>query len=166
MKELFGIVLAWGGCAVWGMCASAGLRRRTAVLTDIGQALEGMERELVLNRTALPELLEHAARRNTREGKQLFLSCFNNIEKGISFTHAWDSALKESGVAKEEQALLGSLGQLLGHYDAMEQSRGLSCLRSELERRTNRSRQEALSLGQVYRVLGVTAGGFLVLTLL
>ena len=166
MIKVLGTVLVWGGCAVWGIYEAASLRRRTEVLADVGQALEEMGRELSLNRTALPELLERVSRRNTRQGKQLFVLCRDGVRKGNSFTHSWEMALRESGIQKEEQVLLAGLGQLLGHYDAVEQSRGLSCLRSELERRTTRSREEAVCLGRVYQVLGVAVGGFLVLSLL
>lgn len=166
MIKLGGTVLIWGGCTLWGFLAAEGVRRRVRLLEDIGQALEVLERELALNRTALPELLERMSHRTTQQGKQLFCLCRETLEKGNSFTYSWGAALAQSALKQEDRALLSCLSQVLGRYDAQGQERSLARLRGELERRVARGREEARALGRVYAILGVTAGGFLTLTLL
>jgi len=166
MVRVLGTVMIWGGCVLWGVRAATELRRRVALLEDIGRALEEMERELVLNRRALPELLERVSCRGTKQGNELFAFCRKTIEKGKAFTCAWEESLKRSGLQKEEQMLLCGLAQMLGQYDVQAQSDGLLHLREELERRAVRCREEARTLGKVYGTLGVTAGGFLSLMLL
>ena len=58
MVRLMGAGLIWVGCALWGVRAAQIARQRVKVTEDIGQALEVLERELSLNQTALPGLLE------------------------------------------------------------------------------------------------------------
>lgn len=165
MIKLAGAVLVWSGCTLWGLLAVAGLHCRVRVLEDIVQALELLERELALSRNALPELLERMSHRTTRQGRDLFCHCREGIEKGSSFAHSWSEALNHTVLKEEERVLLSCLSQMLGRYDAQGQIQALSQLRKELERLTERVREQTRSLGKVYGVLGVTAGGFLALTL-
>lgn len=166
MFRLIGICLIWGGCVFWGLQAVEGVHRRVRLLEDMGQALEVLERELTLNRTALPELLERLSNRSTQQARVLFCDCNRSLQQGSSFMDAWTSALKKSGMKQEEQTLLSGLTQVLGRYDAQGQAQALAHLKRELERRCARQREETRALGRVYCALGVTAGGFLALTLL
>lgn len=166
MLKAFGVLLLWGGCALWGMRAAAVLRHRVRVLEDVGQGLELMERELALNRTALPELLEHVSHRATEQGKMLFVCCHQGIEKGKSFTESWNEALERGGLMIRDRELLAGLSSVLGRYDATGQLQALSQLRRGLDEHITLTRQQAQSLGKVYGVLGMTAGGFLSLMLM
>ncbi|MBE6973657.1 MAG: stage III sporulation protein AB [Ruminococcaceae bacterium] len=166
MIRLVGVGLLWGGCSLWGLQAARTVRQRVRVLEDMGQAMELLERELSLNRTALPELLERLSHRNTQQGRVVFLLCRKQLEQGESFSHAWECALKEAELDREERTLLCGLSQVLGKYDVQGQTQALSHLRQELERRCMRKREEGRALVRVYRMLGITAGGFLTLTLL
>ena len=165
MIRLAGVVLIWGGCTLWGVKVAQTMRQRLRVLEDIGQALELLERELTLNRTALPELMERASDRNTRQGSAVFVACRQQLEKGESFSFAWEYALQEVELDREDRSLLGNLSQVLGRYDVQGQAQALSHFRQELERRCVRRREEVCVLGRVYRILGITAGGFLTLAL-
>jgi len=100
------------------------------------------------------------------QARELFLACRAKIKKGKNFTYSWQCALEHANLSQEDREVLGSLAQILGQYDAQEQGRGLSRLRKDLERRAARSRDEARDMGKVYCVLGLTAGGFLSLTLM
>lgn len=165
MIRLVGAGLIWGGCTLWGMQAARSARQTVRVLEDMVQALELLERELSLNRTALPELLERLSHRNTRQGRDVFAVCRRRLEEGDSFSHAWECALKEGELNREEQSLLCTLSQVLGRYDAQGQTQALSHLQQEVERRCIRRREEVCALVRVYRMLGIAAGGFLTLTL-
>lgn len=166
MIQLLGVMLAWGGCVLFGEQAARTARQKVRVLEDIGQALELLERELHLNRTALPELLERLTKRNTRQGRELFAACRRMLEGGEPFSLAWEHALQRGELNREEQELLCSLSQVLGRYDTQGQGEALSRLRQEVERRCIRQREEVSNVVRIYRMLGITAGGFLTLTLM
>lgn len=165
MLKVLGVLLVWGGCALWGVRAAATVRRRVKVLEDVGQGLELMERELALNRTALPELLECVSHRATEQGRQLFLFCRTELEKGNSIVCSWGVALEQSGLVNQDRELLAGLSQVLGRYDANGQVQALSHLRRGLDGHIAYTRRQAQSLGKVYGVLGATVGGFLSLML-
>lgn len=74
--------------------------------------------------------------------------------------------MEQTDLTEEDREVMGSLAQILGQYDAREQGRGLRRLGEELERRAARRRDEARTMGKVYSVLGLAAGGFLSLSLL
>ncbi len=166
MLKVLGLVLVWGGCALWGVWAAGVLRRRVRVLEDIGRGLELMERELALSRSALPELLERVSHRATEQGKNLFIICRTELEKGNSFTCSWNAALEGSGLIGRDRELLACLSAIMGRYDASGQIQALSQLRGGLDEHTACMRQQAQDLGKVYGVLGATVGGFLSLMLI
>lgn len=166
MLKLLGTVLIWGGCGLLGVHSAGQLRRRTQFLEEMGRALDLLEHEILLKHTPLPELLDLLCGVCGRQVKELFFICRKEIEKGKSFTESWGYALEYTDLPEEDRELLGSLSQILGQYDAAEQGRGLCRLRAELERNTARSREEARNSGRVHCVLGLTAGGFLSLSLL
>lgn len=165
MIRLIGMFLIWGGCALWGVREAQTVRRRVRVLEDMGWALEVLERELVLNRTALPELLERLAQKDTG-GAMVFSVCRSMMKTGVDFAQAWGVALERSELRREEWELLSGLSQVLGRYDAGGQAQALAHLRQEVEQRSIRQREEARAMGRVYGVLGITVGGFLSLALL
>lgn len=166
MLRALGVLLVWGGCTLWGMQAAAVARRRVRVLEDIGQGLEQMERELALNRTALPELLERVSHRATQQGRQLFVLCRTELEKGNCFAHSWSAALEQSGLINRDAELLDSVSQVMGRYDANGQVQSLSRLRKGLDGHIAHTRRQAQNMGKVYGVLGAAAGGFLSLMLI
>lgn len=165
MLRLAGALLMWGGCVLLGLGAGAEVRRRVELLEDLGQALEVLERELTLKKTALPELLEYLSKRASKQGGQLFEVCREELKKGGGIAESWHTALQKSPLNRQEQALLGGLSDILGRYDAQEQGQALLHLRDGVERQAVRGREQVRSLSKLYAVLGVTAGGFLTLTL-
>ena len=165
MLKVLGVLLVWSGCVLWGLRAAAVLHHRRKILDDISQGLELLERELTLSRAALPELLKRASHRTTKQGERLFVDCIIELEKGNSFTYSWDAALENSGLTQQDRELLDDLSALMGRYEADGQVQALSRLRGVLDRHTALISEQAKSIGKVYSVLGVTAGGFISLML-
>lgn len=165
MLKMLGVFLVWGGCALWGVQACAALGRRVRYLEEIGQALELMERELALNRTALPELLEQVSKTEIGRGGELFADCWTELEKGSSFTDSWQIALETSRLTRRDRQLLSGLSRVLGRYDAAGQGQALSGLCAQWDEHICLVRRQARSMGKVYGVLGITAGGFVSLLL-
>ena len=166
MLKLFGTVLVWGGCGLIGVHSAGLMRQRVRFLEEMERALEQLEHELLLKHSALPDLIDRLCGTCRRQTRELFLDCNTEIRKGNSFTYAWERALERAKLLEEDREVLGCLTQILGQYDAQEQSRGLSRLQEELRQRVADGREEARAMGRVYCVLGFAAGGFLSLTLL
>jgi len=165
MLKILGVLLVWGGCALCGVRACIVLGRRVRVLEVIGQGLEVMERELALNATALPELLEQLEKKETGSSTRLFTLCRTELDKGNSFSDSWAAALDNSGLSLRDRQLLSGLSRLLGRYDAVGQVQALSRLHADWDEHIALMRRQAGSLRTVYGVLGITAGGFLSLLL-
>jgi len=166
MMKLLGTVLVWGGCGLIGIQNAGQMRRRVLFLEEMGRALELLEHELLLKHTALPELLDLLCDTCKRQTKELFFLCRSELRKENNFTNSWTYALEQTDLSEEDREVLSGLAQVLGQYDAREQGRSLCRLREEVERRTARSREEARNMGRVSCALGLTAGGFLSLSLL
>ena len=166
MRIILGVLLVWGGCGLVGLRACGALRQRVRLLEGIGLALEIMERELVLNKTPLPDLLEQLSHKETGQSEGLFFRCKTELEQGKSFTQSWADALDKSELAERDRQLLGTLGVWLGRYDAKGQAEALAHLRVDWDEHIDLARRQARGLGRVYGVLGMTAGGFLSLLLL
>lgn len=165
MIRLVGLALVWGGCALWGAKRARRVRGCVHVLEDMGWALEVLERELTLNRTGVPELLEQLAQQGKGGCAAIFSCCAAGMKVGVGFAPAWRAALEQSELVGEDRQLLSGLSAVLGRYDAMGQGQALEHLRREVERRCSRQREQARVMGRVYTSLGLTAGGFLALTL-
>lgn len=165
MLKILGVLLVWGGCTLCGARACAALGRRVRMLEDIGQGLDVMERELALNATATPELLEQLSKAESGQGCGVFTLCRTELDKGNSFSAAWTAALENSGLTRQDRQVLSGLARLLGRYDAKGQVQVLSRLRADWDEHIAFVRRQAGSLRTVYGVLGVTAGGFVSLLL-
>ena len=161
MVKLLGCALVGTGCLWLGLQAAVRLRRAGRRLERLCAALEMMERELVLRRTALPELLE---RLECRDG--LFGDCLARLGRGAPFPEAWAGALDKSGLEDGARDALGALGPVLGRYDAQGQGESVARVRRDLERQAVRAGEEARRLGRVYAALGAAGGAFLVIILL
>ena len=166
MLKLMGAVLIWAGCTAWGTQASVGLKKRTRVLRELAESLELLERELVLRHTELPVMLVMAAEQTKKEVRSFYNRCRSRIEKGESFTYAWEQSVNLLPICQTSRALLHGLGGILGQFDAQGQVEALCRVRKELERRCVCSEEEQRTLGRMYGMLGVTAGSFLAVLLL
>lgn len=166
MLRVIGAALVWCGCAVWGLRAAAEKRGNLRLLEDLVGSLEVVERELTLNRTALPELMKQLSSQAATQSRQLFTHCADSVEAGKSFLQAWTGGVDDLPLSRENKSLLLSLGQVLGRYEDRGQGDAVARIRRELEGRLAHARQETQSLGNVYTALGAAAGGFLALTLI
>ena len=79
----------------------------------------------------------------------------------------WHRSLQETELpaGQEERDIFARLGEVLGRYDSEGQEEFLLYAAEELERCHSAAEAERARLGKVYQVLGVTAGGFLVVLL-
>ncbi len=168
--RLVGAALVLAGPAMVGFRSARRLARRPECLRTLHAALEQMAREISFRLTPLPELFRSLA--ETYEGPVglLFASCVREME-GLgtkSMAQIWRQALTEVPLDLEGRAAraLEALGEVLGRYDgenlrgALEQACGeLAAAAEEAEREWERK-------GRMEQVLGLTAGGLLVILLM
>ena len=166
MLRWTGAALVWMGCIAWGLSAAAEGRMQLRLLEDLVHSLAIAERELTLNRTALPDLMRQLASRAVPQSAQLFQRCADSMETGESFIKAWDSGVAQLPLSREDNALLLGLGQVLGRYEDRGQGEAVAAIRRGLEDRLALVRQQIRSSARVYTALGTAAGGFLALILI
>ena len=166
MLRFVGAVLITGACTLGGFRAAEELSHRARLLEEFALAVQILERELSLFRSPLPLLLSRMAQGRCKQVASFFNNCCAGIEKGMTFTDVWEEQLKEIPLAERESGLLQGLAHVLGRYDDRGQVQAAARIRAELEACAARQRQESRTKGRMYRALGATAGGFLVLALL
>ena len=166
MLTVCGLLLVVGGCTLFGFRAADELSVRVRLLEELVLAAQVLERELSLFRPSLPVLLERMAQGRDKRVSELLMNCCAEVEKGKCFTDAWETERKKLPFSEPEQRLLRGLGQVLGQYDDKGQVQAVARIREGLEQCAARQREENRTKGRLYRMMGITAGGFLVLTLL
>jgi len=96
-----------------------------------------------------------------RFGELPFLrECSKLMLSGQDFSSSWRGALKKQIVTlgKEEAAMLGSLGDVLGQSDLDSQLAAISLARVQLEQRIDGAREKAAAQGSLYRSIGALGG--------
>ena len=130
------------------------------------RAVEYLERELSLGQRPLPELLEQLSQQGGGAAQEVFERCREGVEREEPFFRIWPVVLEQTVLDVEQRRALEPLGWLLGRYDAVGQGDSLSRLHRTLEPLVERCRQDTARQVRLFSVLGVTAGGFLSLTLI
>lgn len=170
MIRLLGAVLLAGGAALLGIAAAHRTKSRVYDLQMLTEGLQSILRELSYRLAPLPELL-CSAKEQTDERVQLFFSlCAQGAEhlNGRSFQEIWEQAAEASQMhlEREDWLCLQPLGSVLGRYDCENQRQALDASLSRLEERCREAAEQSQTLGKLYRVLGLTAGAFLIILLL
>ena len=166
MLKLVGGLLVVGGCCLWGFRAAADLSEQVRILEEFIHAIRVSERELALFRPALPELLLRMAQGRSGVTRAFLHECLVRMGTETDFPELWERAVDKLPLAQQEKRLLCGFGQVLGRYDDRGQVQVAQHIRQELEACAERARQNNQVRGKLYRTLGATAGGFLLLTLM
>ncbi len=161
-----GVLLVCGGCLWWSIRACQRQRLMLCVLEDMTGAVEYLERELELGQRPVPELLEQLTNRGCQPVRAAFDRCRRALEGGVGLPDSWQAALAHTGLDRQECRALEPLGWLLGRYDAQGQGASLVRLHRHLEQMVEQRRRRTAQQVRVIGALGVTAGGFLSLTLI
>jgi len=79
---------------------------------------------------------------------------------GRDFASSWRVALKKQIVTlgKEEAAIIGSLGDVLGQSDLESQLAAISLARAQLEQRIDGAREKVSAQSSLYRSIGALGG--------
>ena len=170
MIRLAGALLAAGGMAWVGFSAARRLARRERTLVQLSAALAQMEREISYRLTPMPQLLGELAENTPGPAGAFFGACRKGLEElgSRSLAEIWHETLLTAPLDLEDRALavLDRLGTVLGRYQEEEVRAALARAAEDLAREGELARAEAENRGRMYQVLGLTAGGLLVLLLL
>lgn len=169
MMRIMGAVLVAAVCAWLGFQAADGLRRRLQAMKQMVQALGLLERELDLGAPPLPQLLERVAGLSAGSARRFLEGCQQDLSRldTQEFSSLWSAQVEhQAELGQEGQAILTSLGAILGRYDAQAQREAVAAARRHLEELVSQGEQERRRQGRVYQVLGLSGGAFLVILLL
>ena len=170
MLRMAGAVLLTCGAAALGFSAAGALTRRVASLRALLGALELMDRELSFRLTPVPELLDRLASQAAAPAGPFFAACRDGLGAlgEQSLAGIWRRALADRpmDLSREDQDILGELGEILGRYDGPGQREALGEIRTRLGRQLEGAQEESRRMGRVYGALGLTAGSMLAILLL
>lgn len=169
IRALGGIMLLMGG-TLMGRMAAARLSARVKTIGEMRAAVQVARREIAFSLLPVPELLKRMGAESEKPLKEFFVRCgeaLSQLERR-SLEEIWRVTLEQAElpVRHSEKELFASLGAVLGRYDQSGQEEALEFLQKELEESRIAAEEEQRRLGKVYQVLGVTAGGFLLVLLL
>ena len=170
MIRLMGAVLLAGGAALLGISAARRTRSRVQDLNMLAEGLRAILRELSYRLAPLPELLCSAKEQTGERVHTFFSLCAQGAEhlNGRTFRTVWEQAAEASQMCleREDWQCLASLGHVLGRYDCESQRQALNAALSRLDDRCREAAEQSRQLGKLYSVLGLTAGGFLLILLM
>lgn len=170
MIRLLGALLTAGGGAFLGFAAAGRLKRRAGVLRQLASALEQMDREISFRLTPMPELMERLSAEYPPPVGQLFANCRRGMEHlgERPLAEIWREALGETDLDLEGRgaAVLDELGEVLGRFGESGLHDALVRAGEELTREGELAREDGEKRGRMYQVLGLAAGGLLVILLL
>ena len=169
MIRAAGAALLLCGSAFLGFLAAGRLDARVRVIRQMLSAVQTIRRELSFSLAPVPQLLSTLEQQSKGWMRAFFTRCREELPRlnTSSLGELWSEALHQAElpVRAEELRLFASLGEVLGRYDSTGQEEYFTFLTEELERCQHSAEEERRRMGKVYRVLGVTAGGFLVVLL-
>ena len=169
MIRIVGVILVMGGASWFGFWAAASLDRERNQLRAAIEALSVLEREMEWDSPPLPELLKRLVGQCEGSMKDIFqgLACSLDSLGEVALAERWSALVAgEAAFSGEMRAALLPLGHVLGRYSSIEQMQAAAKVRARLENVEQRLMEKRDQKGKLYRVLGVSAGSFLVLLLL
>ena len=169
MIQILGAVLVTGGVSWLGFWAARSLDREWIDLRTAEEALAILEREMEWDSPPLPELLKRLVRQCSGPMKGIFQSLLHSMDRlgEVTLAENWSESIeKERGFNREIKDALLPLGGVLGRYSCQEQLQAVARVRVRLEGIEQELLEKRQQKGKLYRVLGVSGGGFLALLLL
>ena len=138
MLKWIGCILVMTGCVGGGMVMAVGLKRRIRILEELEVLLQRLYGEMEYAGNDMIDILK-----------------ILQVES-IYFSELWQRIM-------EEQYILQEVGRALGQTDRKTQLHMLKLHEQRLHKVVNKICSESQTQARVYRVVGVTAGCFLVI---
>ena len=146
------------------------LARRERSLRLCVEFIDAVSVELNYSMEPLEEMLEYFCASGRFEQLLFPKRCLELMRGTEPFPSAFGRAVNESAPALAfdggDCELVSSIGGILGASDADGQLRALAGKREELTSRTKDAREKSVTLGRLYRALGLLAGAGAVVLIL
>ncbi len=169
MVKLAGMLCILSASVLAGIWMEARLKKRFAILREMGEILTFLEKEMTLHKAPAAEAFKSAAGRCGTELSEVFSETASGIMRrdGKSFREIWESSVRQrlprDVLEQEEMELICETAAALCNTDTVLQ-------RTLLEKYTDRFREKGRAVsgecrekGNLYRKLAVAAGVFLII---
>ena len=169
MLRLTGAILTAAGCAWIGIKKAEELKAKTRALRDMNEGLALLAQELELNEPPMDLLMGRLILKSRGSARLLFTGCLKEMEGQAEkpFAELWKRAVDDRReLGHEGQNSLGALGGVLGQCGVAAQLRALDYVRRDLEHHAQQAADVEREQGNVFRVLGISGGAFLVTLLM
>lgn len=170
MLKVLGSMMLLCGCIGIGLQPVNQMDKRIKTLQTLICGLEVMDRELSFRMPLLEEILSVAAWSIEDPARSFFSACRDELSKSFDnpFHEIWNRAAHEYLTALKRSDLnsVFTLGSVLGKYDGEGQRQAIDRAHGALTQALSDAVVDRCSQGKVYKVLGTTAGVFLLILLL
>jgi stage III sporulation protein AB len=161
MGGTLGFICIIIGCGGLGVLAYLRLSDRVKTLAAFSSLAGRLSCEIGFRLTPLPEL----------PGRLPALSVFwdkmaYHPYGDESFSEAWSRAASRLDLPQIDRALLCEMGDILGRYDADNQSKTLLALREQLDISLGNARDKLKACGRLYASAGILGGLMLAVILI
>ena len=161
MPVVIGVVLLIAGCGGIGLMAFTRLINRVRLLTEFSFLCDRLASEIGFRMTPLAELPQRIPSL-TQFWEEMGYRPYGEE----SYAEAWKRATDSLDVSKLDRSLIGSIGEVLGQYDAENQVRSLGVIRKQLELSLAAARDNRQKYGRLYGLLGLLGGLLLAVILI
>lgn len=159
------VVLAGSGL---GMYYARRLYQRVALLQQAQRLLEALGQRMAYSSRPLSALCRELAQTPATEPWTLLTDTLSGLDKGESFAAAFTGAVerREAVLTPEDRQILAEFAGGCGRSGLTQQQAHFRSYGEQLERCCREARDQARRRGQVYPMMGVSAGVCLALLLL
>ena len=164
--KLMGILLIAGACAGIGILADQRLRQETRAIEQLVVLMETAAAYIRCQSPELCDLLPLLAQEPC--GRFRFLrEVGEKLQPGIAPAALWNDAVRrDPDIPAAAEAILCSLGSVLGTTDKAGQLSAIGLHKERLLQAAGESRERSLRQGKLYRSLGLLAGAMAAVLLL
>ena len=151
--RLLGALLLVAGGFLGGRACLAEYRVRVITLRALTASLARIRAEIALCRTPLPELLSSEAECTDGRVQAFYREALRRYGEEGRFRTSWDGASELLRLPSDARAVLVSLGDILGRYDAQTQEDALLHAENLLERCAADAENDRKQRGTLYAKL-------------
>ncbi len=161
MTLAIGVALVICGCGGIGVMTFFRLEARVKTLSAFSLLSDRLASEIGFRFTPLPELPQRIPALKRFWDAMSYQPYSSEI-----FSEAWARAAATLDLSPVDRSLVCEIGELLGQYDAENQSRSLGVIRSQLDISLSIAREKRQKYGRLYGLLGILSGLLLAVILI
>lgn len=153
MTVIAGVLMVVCGCGGIGVMTFFRLETRVKLLSAFSLLADRLASEIGFRFTPLTEFPQRLPLL-----KHFWDTLSYEPYGGETYAEAWSRAAATLDLSPIDRSLICEMGELLGQYDAENQSRSLGVIRSQLDISLSIARERRQKYGRLYGLLGVLCG--------